>query len=42
MWQVNFERLHLYSLAGISDPAYLDTLAPFLTVTRKPVCTASS
>jgi predicted acetyltransferase len=38
---VTFERLHTYSLAEISNPAYVDTVSRVFAVERKPVCTTS-
>ncbi len=38
---VTFDRLHLYGLAEISSPTYLDTVSRIFTVARKPICTTS-
>jgi len=36
---VGFRRLHMYGLADISDPAYVDTIDRIFAVEQKPVCT---
>jgi predicted acetyltransferase len=38
---VTFERLHTYSLAEISNPAYVDTVSRVFAVEQKPVCITS-
>lgn len=38
---VSFERLYFYSLAELSDPAYLPTLSQVFSVARQPMCTTS-
>lgn len=38
---VTFERLHMYSLAEISDQTYADTVSRVFAVEQKPVCTTS-
>ena len=36
---VGFRRLHMYGLADVSDPAYIDTVDRIFAVEQKPVCT---
>ncbi len=38
---VSFERLYAYSMAEISDPAYIDTVSRIFAVARQPICTTS-
>lgn len=38
---VTFERLHMYSLAEISDPTYVYTVSRVFAVDQKPVCMTS-